>query len=112
MIATLPSWANDTIDAIPLLVFIGAVLGWIARRWRAWMTTHVVGPISEVAHLVEYHLGPNSGAPKMVDRVIANAQQLDAISNRVEVLEIVHHTEGVTANEVTALLIEREQNKP
>ena len=105
MIATLPVWVQDAQSALPLILAFLGFVGWIARRWRRWMVDHIVGPIADLSHLLEYHTGPNSGAPKLVDRVID-------LSSRVQTLEIVHHTEGVTATEVTQLLIERAHPAP
>ena len=112
MIATLPIWVQDIQSALPLIIAFVGFVGWIARRWRRWMVDHIVGPIADLArliadlaHLVEYHTGPNSGAPKLVDRVVD-------LSARVQTLEIVHHTQGVTATEVTQMLINREPPEP
>lgn len=100
IVAALPAWASDTVDALPLVIFCSGIIGWIARRGRKWTIEHISNPIAAISHLVEYHLGPNSGAPKMHETI----RDLD---DRMKVLEIVHATEGVTVADLTRMLAER-----
>lgn len=83
MIAKLPVWMQDMVDAWPLILGMFALFGWIGRRERAWTKEHISDPISELrrrqdgigtevsatSHLVRYHLGPNDTTKALHHRV-------------------------------------------
>lgn len=92
MIAKLPIWLQDTIDAWPLILGLVGLVGWIGRRQRAWTKAHISDPISELrrrqdqtgievtatAHLVRYHLGPN-GEAKALHRRVSDIERANGI---------------------------------
>ena len=104
MIATLPPWLKDVVDAWPLVLFVIGVLGAIGRRWQRWVNTHIAEPLKAMAHLLEYHTGPNSGSPRLFERVEEVRADVVGLSTRVHTLEIVHATEGMTAEEITEMI--------
>lgn len=99
MLSELPSWAQDTADAWPMIVGVVALLSWIGKRWKTWVGEHIADPLDRLARLTEYHLGPNGGSPRMLDRV-------EGLSERVRTLEIVHHTDGVRLHEAAEAIRE------
>lgn len=51
---------------------IAGLVAWIAWSYRTWTRIHVAEPIAAVraeqqrqGHLIDYHLGPNSGEPQL-----------------------------------------------
>ncbi len=80
MIATFQTWLHEAADLVPILAGVGAFLGWMARRWRRWMTTNVSGPINDLATYARYHLGPNGESAPL-------HQQVKQIDSRLDILE-------------------------
>ena len=83
MIAKLPELVRDLTDAWPLVLGAVGLVSWISRRQRAWAKRTISDPIDELrtrqaniatevsqtAHLVAHHLGPNGDNERMCLRV-------------------------------------------
>lgn len=90
VLAQTPQWVKDLNDVWYLILGTIAAVGWMNRRKRKWMETHISGPIQTI-----------DGKVDDVDK------KVESLGHRVHTLEIVHNTEDVSASEITRMLGDR-----
>jgi len=116
--------AHNLVSAWPSLAIVAAIIG-VGWRARAWTDKAIAQPqreesaarlksdehlnerldaleahVAECVHLIEYHNGPNSGAPRMVERVVELTKRVRHLERRRTLVgAVIEHYTGVVAHD-------------
>lgn len=70
MIAVLPMWMRDLVDAWPLVMAVLAFVGWLVRSiYKVLRKLDKLDKLDEIERIVRHHLGPNGETPPMWRRM-------------------------------------------